>query len=189
MTNTNAGSIRFAIVAAVAALVTAFLPSVSVRAQTPASAMWVPVIADYQEVSSRGIERVWHYWRDQNGSIRVETGRSVQTLDVIHIQNVARAEVYEYKTDIGWRSAHLSPSMSLTPVREISASGGTVTTVSVEGRTAIRRTLPDGQIEVFVPELNFLLVERTRADGRRQLLRSVRVEAQIPATLFAPPRG
>jgi hypothetical protein len=151
--------------------------------------MWVSVTADYQELSSRGVERVGHYWRDQNGSVRIETGRSFERLDVINIRNTARAEVYEFRTDSGWFSAPWSLGGSIAPVREISANGGTVTTVAVEGRTAVRRALADGAVEIYVPELNFLLVERTRGDGTRQLLRNVRTPGQISAMLFAPPQG
>jgi hypothetical protein len=178
----------FAILAGVAGVAVGRLAP-AVGAQQTAPAMWVPVTADYQELSSRAVERVGHYWRDQNGSVRVETGRSYQTLDVINIRNAGSGEVYEFRTDLGWFSAPWSGGASIASVREISANGGTVTTVTVEGRTAVRCTLADGGVEVYIPELNFLLVERTAVDGPRQLLRNVRVPAQIAATLFAPPQG
>jgi hypothetical protein len=61
--------------------------------------------------------------------------------------------------------------------------------VAVEGRTVVQRTLAHGEVDVYVPELNFLLVERTRGDGTQQFLRNLRTPAQISAALFAPPQG
>jgi hypothetical protein len=163
--------------------------SIPVGAQGAAPDVWRSLVADYQDSSPSGISLVGRYWRGEDGSIRLETGRSLDRLDVIHIQNVALREVYEFKTDFGWSSRPLSPGVSLVPMQQIALEGSTVATTTFEGRTALRRTGANGVIDVYVPELNFLLVDRTGPDGRRQVLRNIHVNARIASTLFAPPAG
>lgn len=154
------------------------------QANAPAAG-WVPLVADYEESGPSGTVR-GRLWRGADGSIRLETGDGL-VAPHIRIRNIARGIAYEFRALWGWTSrplgARTAPGMAADDV------GADAAAVIFEGRAALRRISPDGGVDVTVPELNSLTVERTLPDGPKVALRNVRTGVAPDAALFDPPAG
>lgn len=145
---------------------------------------WVPVIAEYESSGPDGTVR-GTLWRGADGSVRLETGTGLTAPD-IQIRNVSRDTFYEFRALAGWTSLPLGDRRPAMAADDASAK---TTGVIFEGRAAERRESADGRVDVVVPELDWLTVERRLPDGSRVALRNVRSDVAPGAALFEPPAG
>jgi hypothetical protein len=156
-----------------------------VRGQGDASPQtWVPLVADYEASGPDSTVR-GTLWRSADGSIRLEIGAGL-TAPHIQIRNVSRNIFYEFRALAGWTSLPLGDRR---PALAREDAAGKTTSMMFEGRAAERRESPDGRMDVVVPELNSLTVERSLPDGSRVALRNVRTDVALGAALFEPPAG
>ena len=146
---------------------------------------WVPFVADYEQSGSSGTVR-GRLWRGADGSVRLETGDGL-VAPHIQIRNISRDTYYEFRALSGWTSLPLRAGGA--PATRAEDAGSEATPVLFEGRAALRRSSPAGQVDVIVPELNFLPVERSLPDGSRVALRNIRTDVALNAALFEPPAG
>ena len=144
----------------------------------------VPLVAEYEASGPDGSVR-GTLWRGADGSIRLETGTGLRAPD-IQIRNVSRDIFYEFRALAGWTSVPLGDRQ---PAMAAEDAAGETTAVMFEGRQALRRVSPDGRVDVVVPELDFLPVDRTLPDGSRVRLRNVRRDVTVGPVLFEPPAG
>jgi hypothetical protein len=158
-------------------------PLVSQNADAPPQTS-VPLVAEYEASGRDGTVR-GTLWKGADGSIRLETGTGL-TAPHIQIRNLSRDTFYEFRALDGWTSLPLGDRR---PAMAAEGAAGRTTAVVFEGRAAQRRVSPDGRVDVVVPELDFLTVERTLPDGSRVALRNVRTDVAPGAALFEPPAG
>jgi hypothetical protein len=180
----SGGRMLFGICAVTVALLRASV--MPLAAQGAASAeSWIPITAIYEEVDASGRQVTGTLWRDANGSVRLNAGAGPRV--TIDIKNVIERRWYRFQPNAGWTKGLLAPASVGPP-----AADGPFDDVPprlFEGRATVQRTDPDGRVDLLVPELNHLAVERIFPDGSRVVLRNVRAGVLLDPALFEPPPG
>jgi hypothetical protein len=149
----------------------------------PQPTTWVP----FQSVLEENGVTVGRFWRDAEGSTRLERSAPDAEGRTIIIENVTSARYYVYRPATGWTAQPmLLPTTGWHP-REVQRSViGTPVAEPIEGYTAHERATPEA-LERVAAGLNFLpLVRQRSADGVTERHRNVTV-GDVPASHFEPP--
>ncbi len=144
-------------------------------------ATWVPFHAD---VERNGVQ-VGRFWRDRNGSTRLQLDVPDAAGRAIMIENVPEARYYVYRPATGWTvQPMLLPTQGWRPQPMPRLDAGIA--VLEDGLSAYERVRLR-QRERHVPALNFFVVRRESLDdGSVERYRRILV-ADPPAGAFAPP--
>jgi hypothetical protein len=154
----------------------------SLRAQAAAPPSITPIVAQYTRTDVAGRVVRGTLQRASDGSIRLD----VRATGEIQIVNVADGRAYFFDGGCDWQSRPLTPEMQLTTIAPEDARG---TPSLFEGRRALTSTTPDGGMATVIPDLQFLVVERTHSDGSGIRLQDVRTLQVSAPDVFRPPAG
>jgi hypothetical protein len=168
--------------------------TVSTAAQTPQvpapittdvlaqPATWVP----FQSVVEHNGVAAGRFWRDAQGSTRLELDAPDSRGRVICIENIPQATYYVFRPASGWTAQPMwLPTTGWQPRPVARVEAGTV--VVEDGWSAYER-LRGPTRERRAPALNFFAVTREQPDGTVERHRQI-VVGDVPADLFAPPSG
>lgn len=125
-------------------------------------AAWVPVSAKTRRVhDATGQEWAGRFYRGSDGSIRSESGATLDTIDTIGINNIAAGVHYLWSSRLGWTAQplELPPTGWNPPTRRRFSNAWTAR--ASEGFDMMIVPGPDGRQTSLVPELNFLDIVKT----------------------------
>ena len=161
---------------------------------------WVPFSADVEvsvpgDATRKPYKLVGRFYRDQNGSERLETGPENEpipglTTTAISIKNIPSERFYSYSVQVGWISQPMKlPAGGWKPKAMYTNAERPLHTDQIEGFDVYRATGPAGDTWLLAPALNGLaLVEQVLRHGHRQVYSHIRLGPQS-ADLFEPPSG
>lgn len=173
--------------------------------EIPQPANWVPFSADVSVThADSGITVYGRFYRDAQGSTRLETGPKGETV-VTFIRNIPRGVYYSLNTKRG--EAWLQGPMKLpsggwkprvtrsdlvglskhTPFVEV-RTGKPHSFRAATGLTAYRILNGAGTLSLEVPDLSFFPILTVTLEGRREAYSNVEISDQ-PEHLFLPPAG
>jgi hypothetical protein len=182
----------------------------SARAQQPAfdeipvPRQWVAFQADFTKSNPDGSIIVGRFFRNTDGSRRLETGRSKDTIGAtISITNVSQSKFYAYRASTGWEMHPMTlPRGGYKPLRvklpssafrkypfrlalEKGQDGSLQSDQGFEAYEALSAT--GGNQLLVIPALNLFEAVRLR-DGERIVYTNIEL-VDCDSSLFDPPSG
>ena len=177
------------LVVAVAVVVLSFAVPRAQRTEGPTGpSTWVAFTADMVRTAPGG-SVYGHFFRDADGSTRLESGPSLTDMRLIDVKNVTEEATYYFTEQTGWTRHPMKLEgkgwLPQTRPSRPPSEGRAVQYENFEGWTL---TGPNGQMEIQIPALNFFAADSSRANGTRMRYSNIQIRA-VDRALFAPPPG
>jgi hypothetical protein len=155
-------------------------------AEIPQPEQWVAFHATVLRTQPGTPDLAGDFWRSSDGSTRLELWTNGK-LESVMIKNVFRSLLYTFASRRGWvRQPMVLPPNGYRPLRHHANPNLIKEDALLEGRVVYRSHSPDGEITKLAPALNFFVLVRDSANGKREEYSNVRVELPNP-NLFEPP--